>query len=281
MFPTTNLVGVYAVQLILDGEPLILYIDDQFPVLEPSLCNSSNRGIAMAYTPEMRYSWVSLLEKSFAKLYGNYEQLEVGHTWQALRNLTGCDAEEIFLSSACHGVGQAALWKTLLRYKQNGYIVGAATTSSHYTGNHIQNSGLQFDQMYVVLDVREMDGHKLIKLRNPPGHHEEWKGDWSDESPVWNRRLRYLLGHVEDSNDNSFWMEYCDFCVAYRSLHVCRWHDPSSWYTSTLYGSWELTEEQNTAPGLPSLHQPFCHLEENPQAMQLQHVSAAHNTLYC
>ncbi len=187
---------------------------------------------------------------------------------QALRDLTGCDAEEIFLSSACHGAGQAALWKTLLRYKHNEYIVGAATTC-HYTGNHIQNSGLLFDQTYVVLEVREMDGHKLIKLRNPPGDHEEWKGDWSDESPVWTRRLRYLLGHVEDSSDNSFWMEYCDFCVAYRSLQVCRWHNPSFWCTSTVQGSWVLTDdEQNTAPGLPSLYQSFCHLEDNPQVIQ-------------
>ncbi len=86
--PITNLVGVYAIQLVLDGEPLTLYVDDQFPVLEPSFCNSSNRGIAMAYIPEMQYSWVSLLEKSFAKLYGNYAQLEVGHTWQVSSSST-------------------------------------------------------------------------------------------------------------------------------------------------------------------------------------------------
>ncbi len=83
----TDIVGVYAIQLVLDGEPLIIYIDDYLPALDASLCNSSNRGIAMAYTPEMQYSWVSLLEKSFAKLYGNYAQLEVGHTWQVISSV--------------------------------------------------------------------------------------------------------------------------------------------------------------------------------------------------
>ncbi len=81
---------MYAIQLVLDGEPLIIYVDDHFPVLEPSFFNSSNRGIAVAYTPEMQYSWVSLLEKSFAKLFGNYAQLEVGHTWQVSSSTSQC-----------------------------------------------------------------------------------------------------------------------------------------------------------------------------------------------
>ncbi len=82
---------MYAIQLVLDGEPLIIYVDDHFPVLEPSFCtNSSNRGIAVAYTHEMQYLWVSLLEKSFAKLYGNYAQIEVGHTWQVSGSTSQC-----------------------------------------------------------------------------------------------------------------------------------------------------------------------------------------------
>ena len=38
-----------------------------------------------------------LIEKAFAKYYGSYSELQHGHVHHALRDLTGCEAEEIHL----------------------------------------------------------------------------------------------------------------------------------------------------------------------------------------
>lgn len=55
---------------------------------------------------------------------------------------------------------------------------------------------------------------------------QEWRGDWGDNSMLWTRRRRARLGLVKNDQDNAFWMSFNDFCVAFRSLYVCRWYDP-------------------------------------------------------
>ena len=54
----------------------------------------------------------------------------------------------------------------------------------------IQNSGIVFNSEYTIYELIETDGRQLLKLRNPPGDHEEWKGDWGDNSSLWTRKIR-------------------------------------------------------------------------------------------
>lgn len=64
---------------------------------------------------------------------------------------------------------------------------------------------------------------------------QEWRGDWGDNSMLWTRRRRARLGLVKNDQDNAFWMSFNDFCVAFRSLYVCRWYDPRQ---DTRVGGW-------------------------------------------
>ena len=59
----------------------------------------------------------------------------------------------------------------------------------------IQDMGIVFDSAYTIYDVKKVNGHRLLKLRNPPGDHDEWKGDWSDKSPLWTKKLKKKLGN--------------------------------------------------------------------------------------
>lgn len=46
--------------------------------------------------------------------------------------------------------------------------------------------GIVYSHAYAILNVMELDGNKLIKMRNPHGHQgAEWNGEWSDKSPLW------------------------------------------------------------------------------------------------
>jgi hypothetical protein len=219
------------------------------------------RGVAFAHSGEMNEIWVPVIEKAYAKYHGTYASIETGFVQHALTDLTGADAEEIFLSENRTGAAKLQLWANLQRWQRNGFLLGAGTVSRAASDKQLQDSGLVFGAVYVVYEAVEVDGQRLLKLRNPPGDHGEWQGDWSDNSPLWTARLRAKLGVVDDADDGTFWMSVDDFVFAFRSLYLCRWFDPGRWNTEIVTGFWKGP----TAAGLPSRHNPHCRLADNPQ----------------
>ena len=45
----------------------------------------------------------------------------------------------------------------------------------------------------LMFQVREVDGHKLLQIRNPWANDVEWNGPWSDFSPEWTDRMKHKL----------------------------------------------------------------------------------------
>ena len=74
---------------------------------------------------------------------------------------------------------------------------------------------------YSIILVKEVNGHKLLNLRNPWGMFE-WRGDWSSESPMWTMEMRSELKPMLEENDGTFWMSFEDFTKHFKSLNVCR-----------------------------------------------------------
>lgn len=257
----TSLTGAYAMRIYKNCQWETVIVDDFFPMLADSFKTTESAGVAFAHSKDFEELWVPLLEKAFAKYYGGYAALEQGYVHHALKELTSYDSEEIFLAQASRGTLKTTLWKQLLIYRSNKFLMGAGTIMSENADTEILDTGLVFGACYVIYDVREIDGHRLLLLRNPPGDHEEWKGDWSDHSRLWTRRLKKLLHWNPNSEDNTFWMSFDDFCHAFRSLYVCRYYDPAKWPIQIRHGRWQ----GETACGLPTQHNPSCELDGNPQ----------------
>ena len=297
-------VGAYCVRLFKRGQWVPIILDDLFPMLLQDYWTDTNGGMAVAHSYQCRELWVSLIEKAFAKFYGSYSELNYGYVHHALEDLTGCDAEVIPLARQSRGVGKRHLWMELVRFRRNGYILGAGTGSSELVDKEILDMGIVFDACYIIFDVRLVNGLKLIKMRNPPGNHEEWKGDWSDKSALWTKRLKAKLDFV-DADDNMFWMAFDDFCNVFRHLYVCKWLKPSKWRKVGTIGEWKLNtvleyeqkkllkemmtesnEEEvdqekeirdlaraqiDTAGGMPTKHNPGCKVENNPHFTLIVH----------
>ena len=116
----------------------------------------------------------------------------------------------------------------MLEFKDNGYLMGAGSPP-HPEGDGIEIDGIYQSHAYLILDVRDLDGNKLIKLRNPHGDGSvESSLDWSDFSPKWTKRLKGLLGE-ELGEDGAFWMCLDDFVYCYRALYVCRIFNEDKW----------------------------------------------------
>lgn len=92
-------------------------------------------------------------------------------------------------------------------------------------GDAVEIDGIYQGHAYLILDVRNLDGNKLIKLRNPHGNESKQSTlDWSDDSPKWNNRLKGLLGESMAA-DGAFWMSLDDFVYCFRAIYICRIFD--------------------------------------------------------
>ncbi|KAE8655380.1 hypothetical protein F3Y22_tig00117032pilonHSYRG00254 [Hibiscus syriacus] len=194
------ILGHTMVMNTLQGE-WVSVVDDWIP------CESPGE-LAFATNKKANELWVSILEKVYAKLHGSYEALEGGLVQDALVDLTGGAGEEIDMrsSEAQLDLASGRLWSQLLRFKQEGFLLGDGSPSS--SDVKVFSSGIVQGHAYSLLQVREVDGYKLIQIRNPWANEVEWNGPWSDSSSEWTDRMRHKLKHVPQSNgDYNLWQQ--------------------------------------------------------------------------
>lgn len=227
--PEYNEEGVYTVRFCIQGEWVPVVVDDWIP------CESRGKP-AFATSRKGNELWVSVLEKAYAKLHGSYEALEGGLVQDALVDLTGGAGEEIDMRSSQAQIDLASgrLWSQLLSFKQEGFLLGAGSPSG--SDAHVSSSGIVQGHAYSVLQVKEVDGHKLVQIRNPWANEVEWNGPWSDLSPEWTDRMKHKLKYAPQAQDGVFWMSWQDFQLHFCSIYVCRIYPPEMRYS--IRGQW-------------------------------------------
>jgi hypothetical protein len=268
-----NPVGVYQVNLCLDGVWQDIIIDSHLPVIYRDISdmknNTSSRkkregipvldqpGIiavpAFCATPEGQL-WPALVEKAYAKAHGSYQQLSGGFIAEGLSDLTGAPCETILFDT----VDADFFWARLLSFVQTGFCMGVATS-----GRSAQQ-GLVGGHAYSILDVLQLDNivvgeqskltdyfgpdkasspHRerkketvrLVRIRNPWGT-KEWKGDWSAKSMQWTHRLRQRLPDSWKQGDGTFFMSFQDMLQSFHHMDVCK--TQPGWYHTTCSGDW-------------------------------------------
>ena len=133
-----------------------------------------------------------LLEKAFAKLYGSYAALEGGWVHDALVDLTGGVSETIEIGGDDAPV-RAGLWERLLSYHEAGHLLGAGSPP----GDDADTSpgGIVQGHAYALLQLRDVEGHRLLQLSNPWGGALPVAavGAWS---PWWTPRLTQTVSYT-------------------------------------------------------------------------------------
>ena len=206
--------GIYCVKICFEGEWRAVYVDDYFPIYEdgsgPSFSKSKKGDNEL---------WVLILEKAWAKLYGNYERIEAGLTREVLRSLTGAPTKIVWTDDP-------NLWTELINGEAKDYIMTAGAVSEQAMTKVKMHEGMVVGHAYSLISVSEVMGVDLVKMRNPWGKGE-WQGDWSDQDPRWDSisaEKKREIGY-DDKDDGCFFMDLEDFKIIYDTVQICMVED--------------------------------------------------------
>jgi calpain-15 len=213
-------------------------VDDYFPCYK-----GTNK--TMFDHPATSEIWALVAEKVWGKFYGNYCVCESGVTSDAQIRLTGAPSQYITIDD----VDADKMWQDLKNYDQQKYIM--------CTGSRGDSNGIVAGHAYSLLGAYETPKYKLVKLRNPWGKGE-WKGDFSDESPLWTPEMKDMVQYVK-ADDGVFCMTYEDYRATYSNYCVCYYKDDYVYnYIASQGGRkaeyYEFTINQTTTLNL-TLHQ--------------------------
>ena len=215
--------------------------------------------------PNGNQMWAALLEKAMAKFVGTYAQIAGGHEPFAMIAFTGFPqvyqykrvpinpertvakigewergwAQWNSRSSPCVGYRPTLeqinclnddLFPKLLEYDRLNYMMAASIVCYEppkSAEEFVRADGLVVGHAYSLLSVEDIEGTRLIKLRNPhgrgsPDNPTEWNGRWSDVSSEWDTHasIGNSLGHERIPHDGIFWMEYSDFISIFDKILV-------------------------------------------------------------
>ncbi|KAJ9603751.1 hypothetical protein H2200_011937 [Cladophialophora chaetospira] len=256
-------VGVYGFVFHRDGEWHQCIIDDKLYLRAPAYDESGDvvltqygirrtdqedqyqelfqRGSKSLYFAQCRdqnETWVSLLEKAYAKAHGDYASISGGQTGEAIEDLTGGVTTEIYTTNI---LDTEAFWKNELSRIGKDFVFSCAAARWREWRPYLianerireeRRSGIVSQHAYAVLDVYEGHGQRLVKIRNPWGR-KEWTGAWSDGSKEWTGEWMTRLNHKFD-DDGIFWMSYKDMLNKYKYIDRTRifgpdWHVAQQW----------------------------------------------------
>lgn len=177
-------------------------------------------------------TWLPLLEKAYAKAHGDYQAIEGGYTGEGIEDLTGGVTTELYTTDI---LDKEYFWREELMKVNDEFLFGCWT--GVWGALWGERKGIIELHAYSIMRAVEMDGQRLLLLKNPWGKGE-WRGPWSDGSKEWTAEWLTRLEH-RFGDDGNFWISYDDLLRKYQAFDRTRlfgpdWRVTSTWTTVSV-----------------------------------------------
>ena len=163
--------GIYGVNMYALGVPFTQYVDDYLPI--------NDEGLVFANKGKDNSIWAAVVEKAYAKRYGNYKHTEGGWMATGVAQMNGSPYVTLLSSE----MSDEDLWNAIKSSDDSHHIITAGTDCVDYTKNNMPGC-----HAYTVLRATtiEKDGQtiKMLKIRNPWGE-DMYTSEWSDRDGAW------------------------------------------------------------------------------------------------
>ncbi|KAI5920972.1 hypothetical protein F4810DRAFT_702610 [Camillea tinctor] len=251
-------VGVYGFVFHRDGEWISEIIDDKLFLTKPDFdesflermlwedrerVNSEEQyrkayqsGSGALYFAQCEHAdetWLPLLEKAYAKAHGDYAAIEGGFTGEGIEDLTGGVTTELYTTDI---LDKEYFWREELMKVNDEFLFGCSTGMWGGTCWG-ERKGIVELHAYSVMRAVELDGQRLVLLKNPWGKGE-WKGAWSDGSKEWTADWLLKLNH-RFGDDGNFWISYDDLLRKYQAFDRTRLFGPE-WKVASLWTTFSV-----------------------------------------
>lgn len=230
--PIYNPFGKYMVKLHLNGVPRKVIIDDLLPV-------SRYNQLLCSYSSNHGELWISLLEKAYMKVMGGYD-FPGSNSNIDLHALTGWIPERWAIRPDEPDFNKDNLFNVLLSRLHKGDVLVTVATGE-LSDLDADRTGLVPTHAYAVLDVRKINGERLLQLKNP-WSHLRWKGNYSELDAIhWTNELKETLNYDPDSasqfDNGVFWIDYDSICRFFDVFYL-NWNPGLFNYTYCIHQMW-------------------------------------------
>lgn len=202
------------------------------------------------------YTWLSFLEKAYAKAHGDYEAIVGGWSSEGLEDLTGGVGSVL---NAFSLRDKDAFWNQLRR-GDGEYLYGLDTP---HEGRAYNEKGLVLCHGYVVDGAFEyyhlhgwrLKKTRLLRIRSVWGRHHDgvWQGPWGVGSKSWNPIATWWL-QLHNAPRGVFFITYEKAMKCFRDIQQVRLLDAQQWTCKQLWTKVHVPWNPQYSPVFFQLH---------------------------
>lgn len=261
--PVVSSNGKYIVRLNFNGCYRRVVIDDRLPA------SSTNQVIHVVDRNNPALLWPALLEKAYLKVRGGYD-FPGSNSATDLWILTGWIPEQVFLHD---DLELDRLWKRISSGFSYGDVLITMGTGKMSSKTE-KALGLAGEHDYAVLDLREVDGQRLLLIKNPWVEGTSWRGRFTSASPTESQTNaqhenpdrfengmspvqspRDLLNDDDQLRPGTFWMDLDNVLQHFESMYL-NWNSGLFSHRQDLHFAWDLPAAAARGPSASLQHNP-------------------------